>query len=146
MILVQPVEGYAVHPDMPHRATPGAAGIDLRLAGSETVTIWPMERRLLPTGYRWDVGLDRVGLICPRSGLALKRGITVLNAPGVLDSDYRGEVKVLLINLGDQPQSLEPGERIAQIVITRCCMQQPRLGDLEMTDRGDGGFGSTGTL
>lgn len=120
-----------------------AAGYDLQSLAA--FKLFPGERKLVPTGWAFQIPVGMVGLICPRSGLAAKHGVTVLNAPGIIDSDYRGEVKVLLINLGDQAVEFKTGDRIAQMVVTPCYQQILReMADLESTDRGTGGFGHTG--
>jgi dUTP pyrophosphatase len=128
---------------LPVRATPNAAGMDLFAA--ETATIDPGQRCLIGTGIAIALQPWHVGLVCPRSGLALKSGITVLNAPGVIDPDYRGEVGVILVNLGDEPYQVLAGARIAQLVIVP--FASPRIVEVDAlpgTTRGAGGFGSTG--
>jgi len=133
--------------DMPAYATAGAAGFDLR--SNEEVTLMPGEIKLVPTGLFMEIPLGYEGQVRPRSGLSLKRGITVLNTPGTVDADYRGEVGVILINHSDKPQRLERGERIAQMVIAKHETAEievvESVDELETTDRGQGGFGSTGT-
>jgi len=133
---------------LPAYETDLAAGADLRaaLGGNETMTLEPGERALVPTGLAMALPAGYEAQIRPRSGLAYKHGITCLNTPGTIDADYRGEVKVLLINHGHDPFTIERGERIAQMVIAP--ITQPRfeaVEDLSETDRGAGGFGSTGT-
>jgi len=130
--------------DLPAYATPGSAGLDLRAA--EACTLAPMERRAVPTGLRIAIPHGWEGQIRPRSGLALRQGLSIPNAPGTIDSDYRGELKVLLINLGPEPIAIERGMRIAQMVLAPA----PQLAveaavDLDDTERGESGFGSTGT-
>lgn len=123
-----------------------AAGFDLHAAVAEPVTLAPGERALIPTGFAMAMPPDLEAQIRPRSGLALKHGITCLNAPGTIDADYRGEVKVLLVNLGQEPFTIRRGERIAQMVFHR--LPQVRLEEVEElpdTGRGEGGFGHTGT-
>jgi dUTP pyrophosphatase len=132
---------------LPDYATQGAAGLDLiaALPEGETLTLAPFARALVPTGLIIALPDGFEAQIRPRSGLAFKNGVTVLNSPGTIDCDYRGEVKVLLINLGDAPVVLERGQRIAQMVVapvTRIKLE--KSGDLEETTRGSGGFGSTG--
>ena len=120
--------------------------MDLRAAVSEPVVIRPMERVLIPTGLVLEIPEGYEGQIRPRSGLALEKGLTVLNAPGTIDADYRGEVKVLLVNLGDEEVTVRRGERIAQLVIVP--VAKAKLEEVEevgTTERGEGGFGSTGT-
>lgn len=130
---------------LPAYATPGAAGLDLLAAVDQPVELPPGGRVLVPTGLAIELPEGYEAQIRPRSGLALRHGITVLNAPGTVDSDYRGEVSVLLVNLGDQPVRLTRGERIAQLVVapvTRIAWrEQPSLSE---TARGAGGYGSTG--
>ena len=133
--------------DLPGYATAGAAGMDLRaaLAEDQPVTLEPRQRAAIPTGLAMAIPEGYEGQVRPRSGLALKHGITCLNTPGTIDWDYRGEVKVILINLGDAPFVIVRGERIAQLVIapvTRAEMVEVEA--LDATDRGAGGFGSTG--
>ncbi len=127
-------------------ATEGSAGADLRASIDTVLRISPGERTLIPTGLRMVIPLGWEGQVRPRSGLALKKGLTVLNSPGTIDSDYRGEIGVILVNLGSVIAEIEPGERIAQLVIAR--VEQAsfrRIDKLSGSDRGIGGFGSTGT-
>jgi dUTP pyrophosphatase len=132
------------HP-LPEYATPHAAGVDLKANLSETVRIKPMQRALIPTGLSLELPIGHEAQIRPRSGLALKHGITVLNTPGTIDADYRGEVKVLLVNLSDQDFDVKDGERIAQMVIARHeHVEWYVVSELEHSHRGSGGFGSTG--
>lgn len=129
---------------LPSYATDGAAGLDLRAAAS--VTIEPGRRARVPTGLAIAIPPGWEGQVRPRSGLAWRHGLTVLNAPGTIDSDYRGEVQVLLVNLGDETVSLERGERIAQLVVAPVGRAEVELVDsLDGTARGAGGFGHTGT-
>ena len=124
-----------------------AAGMDLRAYLTEIVTLQPLERRLIPTGLYIQLPEGYEAQIRPRSGLALKRGLTVLNTPGTIDADYRGEIGVILINLSGEPQTIESGERICQMVIAR--VEQAALDEvtvLDETERGAGGFGHSGTL
>lgn len=128
---------------IPAYAHPGDAGADLY--ASESVVLAPGERQLVATGVRIALPSGFVGLVHPRSGLAVKHGITVLNTPGTIDAGYRGEIKVILINLGAEPFSIEPGDRIAQLVVQR--VERARFVQVEKlpdSARGDGGFGSTG--
>ncbi|MBM3534713.1 MAG: dUTP diphosphatase [Alphaproteobacteria bacterium] len=130
---------------LPAYATQGAAGLDLLAAIDQPVEIASGHRMLIPTGLAIELPEGYEAQIRPRSGLALKHGITVLNAPGTVDSDYRGEVSVLLVNLGDRPFRLTRGERIAQLVVapvTRIAWQEQA--SLSETARGAGGYGSTG--
>jgi dUTP pyrophosphatase len=132
------------HP-LPEYATPHAAGVDLKANLSETVRIKPLQRALIPTGLSLELPIGHEAQIRPRSGLALKHGITVLNTPGTIDADYRGEVKVLLVNLSDQEFEVKDGERIAQMVIARHeHVEWYVVSELEHSHRGSGGFGSTG--
>ena len=130
---------------IPEYATPGSSGFDLRAWLEEKVILNPMERKLIPTGLFLELPQGYEAQIRPRSGLALKQGITCLNTPGTVDSDYRGEVKVLLVNLSDSPQEITGGERIAQMVIMK--VEQAVIHSVEEigeTQRGEGGFGHTG--
>jgi dUTP pyrophosphatase len=129
----------------PDYATAGAAGMDLRAACDEPVTLRSSERRLLSTGLALEIPRGFEGQVRPRSGLALRHGVTCLNTPGTIDSDYRGEVFVLLINLGAEPFVVQRGMRIAQLVIAPVCRLEPERRDsLQITPRGERGFGSTG--
>ncbi|CAH1661950.1 dUTP diphosphatase [Hyphomicrobiales bacterium] len=130
---------------LPAYETAGAAGLDLRAAIGETLMLAPGERSLVPTGLALQLPDGFEGQVRPRSGLAVKHGVTVLNAPGTVDSDYRGEVKVPLINLGQEPFAIAHGDRIAQLVVapvTRAVLTE--VASLDATARGAGGFGSTG--
>ena len=130
---------------LPRRMSEWAAGFDLHAAVAEPVTLAPGERALIPTGFAMAMPPELEAQIRPRSGLALKHGITCLNTPGTIDADYRGEVKVLLVNLGQEPFTIRRGERIAQMVFHR--LPQVRLEEvakLPDTGRGEGGFGHTG--
>jgi dUTP pyrophosphatase len=133
---------------VPRYASDGAAGLDLQAALREPLTLQPGDRVAVPTGLSLALPAGHEGQVRPRSGLALKRGITVANAPGTIDEDYRGELQVLLVNLGREPQVIEPGDRIAQLVIapvTRVrVLEVESLDALGETARGHGGFGSTG--
>jgi dUTP pyrophosphatase len=130
----------------PARASSSSAGSDLRAALAATLTLRPGERALVPTGLALEIPPGWEGQVRPRSGLARDHGVTVLNAPGTIDADYRGEVGVLLVNLGAEPYSIERGERIAQIVFAPIAQASWReVPRLETTERGTGGFGSTGT-
>jgi dUTP pyrophosphatase len=133
--------------DLPAYETKGAAGMDLRAAVGEaaTLTIAPGKWALVPTGFIFEIPEGFEAQIRPRSGLAFKHGITCLNTPGTVDSDYRGEVKVLLINLGDEPFDITRGMRIAQMVITPVTQARvAEIAEVSETARGAGGFGSTG--
>ena len=134
--------------DLPAYATEGSAGLDLQAAVPEDapVTLQPGRHVLIPTGLKIALPVGHEGQVRPRSGLAARHGITVLNSPGTIDADFRGECKVILINLGDEPFVVERGERIAQLVVARHerVVWQPQQASLEATARGEGGFGSTG--
>jgi dUTP pyrophosphatase len=130
---------------LPHYATSGSAGMDLRANIEAPITLQPMERQLIPTGLYIALPEGAEAQIRPRSGLAIKKGITMLNTPGTIDSDYRGEIKVIAINLSQESQVIEPGERIAQMVISRYeNIQWQQVEELVETTRGEGGFGHTG--
>jgi dUTP pyrophosphatase len=131
--------------ESPAYATSGASGLDIRAALPQSITLQPMERKLIPTGLYMELPSGYEAQIRPRSGLALKQGLTCLNTPGTIDSDYRGEIKVLLINLSDEAQQLQHNDRIAQMVISK--VEHAELlvvQQLNNSDRGDGGFGHTG--
>jgi len=130
---------------LPQYATTSSAGVDLRANLSEMVQLNPLERTLIPTGIFIELPEGYEAQVRPRSGLAVKKGITVLNSPGTIDADYRGEVKVILINLSQETVTIENGERIAQMVIQRHEQAEwEKLEVLNETSRGSGGFGSTG--
>ncbi|MDX1711342.1 MAG: dUTP diphosphatase [Rhodovibrionaceae bacterium] len=130
---------------LPAYATDGSAGLDLLAAVAEPLTLAPGERKLVPTGISIALPPGYEAQVRPRSGLALKHGVTVLNTPGTIDSDYRGEVGVILINLGQSPVTVERGQRIAQLVVAAFARAAwDATGDLEASARGAGGFGSTG--
>lgn len=135
----------AVQVPLPAYQTPGSAGLDLCAAVPETMRIAAGERRLIPTGLVFEIPEGYEGQVRPRSGLALKHGISIVNAPGTIDSDFRGEVGIVLINHGQEPFAVEPLSRIAQIVIAR--VEQVVIEEVESlteTSRGAGGYGSTG--
>ncbi len=130
---------------LPAYETAGAAGMDLRAALTEPMTLGPGERAAVPTGLAMAVPLGLEAQVRARSGLAFRHGLAVLNAPGTIDADYRGEVKVLLVNLGNESFTVERGMRIAQLVLAAVAQLPPaRVERLDGTDRGAGGFGSTG--
>lgn len=130
---------------LPAYETKGAAGMDLRAFLTEPVILKPMERALIPTGLYMEIPAGFEAQIRPRSGLAFKQGITCLNTPGTIDSDYRGEIKVLLINLDSQSHEIKNAERIAQMVIAPVTKSTFRVVlELEESNRGAGGFGHTG--
>ncbi|MBE6323652.1 MAG: dUTP diphosphatase [Bacteroidales bacterium] len=130
---------------LPKYESAQAAGMDLRTSIDEPVTLQPLERKLFPTGLFLELPAGYEAQVRPRSGLAMKHGITVLNTPGTIDADYRGEVGVILVNLSAEAFTIEPGERIAQMVIAR--HEQPEVvevTELSQTERGAGGFGHSG--
>jgi dUTP pyrophosphatase len=130
---------------LPSYQTSGSAGMDLRANIAEEVLLGPLQRQLVPTGLFIELPEGHEAQVRPRSGLAFKHGLTVLNSPGTVDSDYRGEIKVLLVNLSDEPFAIVPGERIAQLVIARHeTVEWQAAEDLSDTQRGAGGYGSTG--
>ena len=133
------------HQQLPAYATPQSAGMDLRANLEAPITLHPMERRLIPTGLHIALPEGYEAQVRPRSGLALKHGLTVLNTPGTIDADYRGEIGVVLINLSNEDFVVEDGERIAQMVIAR--HEQGEfviVEELDETERGEGGYGHTG--
>ena len=131
--------------DLPHYATSGSAGMDIRANLLETVVLSPLERRLIPTGIFLEIPQGYEGQVRPRSGLALKNGITCLNSPGTIDSDYRGELNVLLINLSNIPFTINNNDRIAQLVVAKVEKAELILvQQLNETQRNAGGFGHTG--
>lgn len=133
------------HHPLPQYATEQSAGVDLRANLDEAITLNPGERKLIPTGLRIALPAGVEAQVRPRSGLALKHGITVLNTPGTIDADYRGLIGVILINLGSEPFVINDGERIAQMVIARHEQAEWELVEaLTETERGDGGFGHSG--
>lgn len=135
-----------IDPDLPlpRHARPGDAGVDLY--SRETLVLAPGERRLVPTGIAIAVPVGHAGLVTPRSGLAARSGIGIVNAPGVVDSGYRGELAVALINHGSEPVRIERGDRIAQLVVVPVAeLEFEVVEELETSERGEGGFGSTGS-
>ncbi len=137
---------HAMGLDLPEYQTPGSSGIDLRAAVEEPIIIGNGERVMIPTGLKMEIPAGYEGQVRTRSGLAATRGLVVLNSPGTLDADYRGEVKVILMNLGSEPLTINRGERVAQLVIApvaRVIISE--VEDVDETIRGPGGFGSTGT-
>jgi len=130
---------------LPSYATDGAAGMDLRAYLPEAITLKSLERTLVPTGLYIEIPEGYEAQVRPRSGLAIKQGLTCLNTPGTIDSDYRGEIKIVLINLSAENQIIEPGDRIAQLVIQKVEKVAWQLAtELETSARNSGGFGSTG--
>lgn len=130
---------------VPAYATAQSAGMDLKADIAEPVVLAPLQRAMIPTGLSIALPDGSEAQVRPRSGLAVKYGVTVLNSPGTIDADYRGEIKVILVNLSDQPFTVSPGERIAQLVIAKYeRVVWDEVDVLDETDRGEGGFGSTG--
>ena len=130
---------------LPEYQTPLSAGLDIRANLDESVTLRPLERAMIPTGLFVELPEGCEMQIRPRGGLAAKHGITVLNSPGTIDADYRGEIKVILVNLSNEPFTIESGERIAQMIVARYeQIEWQPVEELGATERGAGGFGSTG--
>jgi len=130
---------------LPERASPGSAGVDLRAAVDGEMVLAPGQRVAVPTGLVLEIPPGYEGQVRPRSGLALRHGVTLANPPGTIDSDYRGEVKVLLMHLGEEPLTIRRGDRIAQLVVARVeGVEWVEVEALGESGRGDGGFGSTG--
>ena len=133
------------HHQLPQYATPQSAGVDLRANLDEPVTLKPLQRALIPTGLFISLPVGYEAQVRPRSGLAIKKGITVLNTPGTIDADYRGEICIILVNLSDEPFVVNDGERVAQMVIARHEQAEwIEVETLDETGRGAGGFGHTG--
>ena len=130
---------------LPEYATSGASGMDVRADLSSTVVLMPMERKLIPTGLFMEIPEGFEVQVRPRSGLAIKQGLTCLNTPGTIDSDYRGEVKVILVNLSGEIQEVHPGDRIAQLIVQKVERAEwSKVEELNATVRNEGGFGHTG--
>ena len=130
---------------LPHSATTGSAGMDLRANIDTTIVLQSLERKVIPTGLFIELPVGYEAQIRPRSGLALKKGLSIPNAPGTIDSDYRGEIGVILINLSPNPIEIEPSERVAQMVIAKYeSIQWEEVDSLAESVRGTGGYGSTG--
>lgn len=130
---------------LPQYETAGSAGMDLRAHLPQAIVLAPLERSLVPTGLFIELPQGFEAQIRPRSGLAIKRGLTMLNSPGTIDSDYRGEIKCIVVNLSNEPQTIEPGERIAQMIVARHeQIVWEAATQLLDSERGAGGFGSTG--
>ncbi len=141
-----PVINTSPHPT-PSYATVGSSGMDIRANIQQPIILQPLERLLIPTGLFIQLSEGLEAQVRPRSGLALKHGITCLNSPGTVDADYRGEIKVILINLSNEPQTINNGDRIAQMVIQKVeKIEWQLVENINQTDRGQGGFGSTGKL
>jgi dUTP pyrophosphatase len=141
-----PIVNHSHHP-LPAYATQGSSGLDLRAFVTAPVQLAPLERALIPTGLHIALPSNWEAQVRPRSGLAIKQGLTCLNTPGTIDADYRGEIKVILINLSNEIQVIQDGDRIAQIVFQQVeKMEWQLVENLETTQRGDGGFGHTGKI
>ena len=146
MSTIIPIVNHSHHP-LPAYATQGSSGLDLRAFIPTPVQLAPLERVLIPTGLHIAMPNHLEAQVRPRSGLAIKQGLTCLNTPGTIDADYRGEIKVILINLSNEIQVIQDGDRIAQIVFQQVeKMEWQLVENLETTQRGDGGFGHTGKL
>lgn len=131
--------------DLPQYETALAAGLDVRANITESITLGPLERTLVPTGLFIELPEGYEMQVRPRSGLAAKHGLSLVNAPGTIDADYRGEIKVILVNLSNTPYELKPGERVAQLVVSQFTrVEWKPVEELGETERGAGGFGSTG--
>ena len=131
---------------LPSYATPGSSGMDIRANIESPMAIRPLERLLVPTGLRIELPIGYEAQIRPRSGMAIKQGISCLNTPGTIDADYRGEIKVILINLSPDEQVIQPGDRIAQMVIQKIeQVAWQSVEELSASERAEGGFGHTGT-
>ena len=143
-VLVRRLEHYPADWELPAYATPGSAAVDLRNAGPD-ITLPPLGRALVPTGLAIALPPGTEAQIRPRSGLAIHRGISIINTPCTIDSDYRGEIRIPIINLDREPQCLAAGERIAQMLVARTLrIAWEPVAELPATERGTGGFGSTG--
>lgn len=146
MSTIIPIVNHSHHP-LPAYATQGSSGLDLRAFIAEPVSLAPLERALIPTGLHIALPTNWEAQVRPRSGLAIKQGLTCLNTPGTIDADYRGELKVILINLSNEIQVIQDGDRIAQIVFQKVeKMEWQLVENLETTQRGEGGFGHTGKI
>lgn len=142
-VLIRRLEGNDL--PAPARATPGSSGVDLRACIGEPIELRPGERRLIPTGLSVALPGGYEAQVRPRSGLALKSGLTMLNTPGTIDADYRGEIAVIAVNLGDAPVTIRRGDRIAQMVVQRLPeIEMVEVEELPGSRRGEGGFGSSG--
>jgi dUTP pyrophosphatase len=142
-IRIKRVDGYAG--ELPRAASPGSAGLDLAAHLAESVSIPPGGRLLIPTGIAVAIPAGFEGQVRPRSGLAVRHGVTLLNSPGTIDSDYRGQIQVILINLGGESFVVNPGDRIAQLIVAPvAAVQWEEADELPETGRGHGGFGHTG--
>ena len=146
MSTIIPIVNHSHHP-LPAYATQGSSGLDLRAFINAPIHMHPLERVLVPTGLHIAMPNHLEAQIRPRSGLAIKQGLTCLNTPGTIDADYRGEIKVILINLSNEIQVIQDGDRIAQIIFQQVeKMEWQLVENLEITQRGTGGFGHTGKI
>ena len=146
MSTIIPIVNHSHHP-LPVYATQGSSGLDLRAFVTAPVQLAPLERALIPTGLHITLPNNWEAQVRPRSGLAIKQGLTCLNTPGTIDADYRGEIKVILINLSNENQVIQDGDRIAQMVFQQVeKIEWQLVENLETTQRGDGGFGHTGKI
>jgi dUTP pyrophosphatase len=146
MSTIIPIVNHSHHP-LPAYATQGSSGLDLRAFIAAPIQLAPLERALIPTGLHIALPNNWEAQVRPRSGLAIKQGLTCLNTPGTIDADYRGEIKVILINLSNEIQMIQDGDRIAQIVFQQVeKMEWQLVENLDTTQRGEGGFGHTGKL
>lgn len=146
MSTIIPIVNHSHHP-LPAYATAGSSGLDLRAFISAPIVLSPLERILVPTGMHIALPDHWEAQVRPRSGLAIKQGLTCLNTPGTIDADYRGEIKVILINLSNEAQTIQDGDRIAQIVFQKVeKMEWQLVESIEATQRGEGGFGHTGKI
>ena len=146
MSTIIPIVNHSHHP-LPAYATAGSSGLDLRAFISAPIVLSPLERILVPTGLHIALPDHWEAQVRPRSGLAIKQGLTCLNTPGTIDADYRGEIKVILINLSNEAQAIQDGDRIAQMVFQKVeKMEWQLVESLEATQRGEGGFGHTGKI
>ena len=144
-IKIKRVQGYDPDLPLPSKATGGSAGFDLAAANEDPIRLAPGERALVPTGFAMELPEGCEAQIRPRSGLAVRHGITLLNSPGTIDTDYRGEVKLILVNLGSEPFEVKKGDRVAQMVIGRVVAADVvEAEELKETPRSKGGFGHTG--
>lgn len=143
-LITIPVINRSAFP-LPAYATAGSSGLDVRANIEQPIVLQSLERTLVPTGLYVEIPLGFEIQVRPRSGLAVKQGLTCLNTPGTIDADYRGEIKIILINLSQEPQTIQPGDRIAQLVLQSIELIEWKMVDqLNETDRGAGGFGHTG--
>jgi len=145
VVKVKLLEGKNRAPALPQKATQGSSGFDIFASNDEEIVIKPGKRALIPTGIAIELPAGYEAQIRPRSGLAWKYGITLLNSPGTIDSDYRGEIKIILANLGEEPFRVKKGDRVAQMVISKVADAELKIVDeLSSTERESGGFGHSG--